>query len=462
MRCREATGLLSAALDDELTADEAARVGRHVDGCASCRRDRAAFEMLRARLRVSESLAVDLVPALRDRLSSDPEPAFATLEPNPNPSSTRRRRRARAFVGVVAAVATIAAAVVFVAERPLHVSVSTAKPVVAPELRAPNGASLLLAWTSGGLPADALASARAIVGVAGVTEVRGDELRLTGERDAHGRSMLSLPPGAAIPIDALAIDPAGYSRDVPGDAAVLVRTLPRDGALLGATSARVRGIGVGGSLTFGATTVRVTGVVADLLVGAAEVIVPDDSPVAVPTPRFLLLAYRGDRSDLEAAIGDALHRAVRFRAPGETPYLRQGDAVLPQALVKARFGEFWYRVDAHGTVTIDPRWVARNIVTIDVAGFGPLRVHRLVAGALSRALLAIGARGSSGASGFAPQMSSAGFGAGLSRRTWGIGLTLPDERQHTIAVMAGDGFRWGGVWLNRSPEYYEWVGNGNY
>jgi hypothetical protein len=460
MRCREATGLLSAALDDELPADEVARVGRHVVRCARCRRDRDAFERLRTRLRVSEPIAVDLVPALRDRLGSDPQPAFATLEPNAN--ETGRRRRTRAFVGIVAVAAVIAAAFVFVSEHPRHVSVSTAKPVVAPELRAPGGASLLLAWTSGGLPADALAHARAIVGVTGVTEARGDELRLTGERDAHGRSQLSLPTGAAIPIDALSIDPAGYSRDVPGDAAALVRTLPRDGALLGATSARLRGIGVGGSLTFGATTVRVTGVVADSLVGAAEVIVPDDSPVSVPTPRFLLVAYRGDRSDLEAAIGDALHRAVRFRAPGETPYLRQGDAVLPQALVKARFGEFWYRVDAHGAVTIDPRWVARNIVTIHVAGFGPLRVHRLVADALSRALVAVGARGSTRASGFAPELSSAGFGVGLSRRTWGIGLTLTDHAQRRIAVMAADGFRWGGLWLNRSPEYYEWVGGGNY
>jgi hypothetical protein len=118
----------------------------------------------------------------------------------------------------------------------------------------------------------------ALVGVSAVTEVRGDELRLTGERDAAGRAVLALPAGAAIPIDALAIDPVGYALDVPGNAATLVRKLPRDGALLGATSARLRGIGVGGSL----------------------------------------------------------------------PYLRHGDAVLPQALVKARFGEFWYRADAHG------------------------------------------------------------------------------------------------------------------
>ncbi len=457
MRCRDATGLLSASLDDEISASDGARLRHHVAGCASCRRDRDAFELLRARLRVTAPIEVDLVPALRERMAGLGQPALAVLEPSPRERG--RHRRSRALVGVVATAAVVAGAVAFVGRNPLHVNVSTSKPAAASELQAPDGAALLLAWTSSGLPANALEHTRALVGVTGVTEVRGDELRLTGDHDAAGRSHLSLPAGAEIPIDALAIDPAAYARDLPARAAPAVRTLPRDGALLGETSARLRGIGVGGSLTFGATTVRITGVVADSLVGAAEVVVPDDSPLAVPTPRFLLVAYRGDRSDLEDAIGDALRRPVRFRAPGETPYLRQGDAVLPLALVKARFGEFWYREDADGTVTIDPDWVARNIVTIDVPGIGALRVNRVVAASMSRALTTIGERQRVKASAFAPQVISAGLG--LSRHTWGIGLTLLDQRPRTIAVMATRGFRWGGQWLHRSPDYYEWVGGGN-
>jgi len=67
-------------------------------------------------------------------------------------------------------------------------------------------------WTSGGLPVRALEDTRSLVDVVDVTEVRGTELRLTAEHDAEGRSRLSLPPGDAIPIDALAIDAAGYAR----------------------------------------------------------------------------------------------------------------------------------------------------------------------------------------------------------------------------------------------------------
>jgi hypothetical protein len=228
--------------------------------------------------------------------------------------------------------------------------------------------------------------------------------------------------------------------------------------LLGATSARLRGIGVGGSLTFGATTVRVTAVVADSLVGAAEVVVRDDSPLAIRTPRFLLVAYRGDRSELESAIGNALPRPARFRAPGETPFLRHGDAVLPQALVKARFGEFWYRVDAGGTVTIDPAWVARNIVTVDLPGIGSVRCHRFIASELRRALVEAHPRSAAPAVAFDPELISPGLG--LSRHTWGIGInlrTVPADQARTIADLARFGFRWGGLWLNRSPDYYEWV-----
>ena len=246
---------------------------------------------------------------------------------------------------------------------------------------------------------------------------------------------------------------------MPGAAAALVRSIPRDGALLGATSAHLRGIGAGGTLTFGGTTVRVTGVVADSLVGAAEVVLPDDSPVRITTPRFLLVAYAGDSSDLQAAIGSALQRPVRFRAPGETPYLRQGDAVLPQSIVKARFGEFWYRRDAGGGVTIDPAWIARNIVTIDVRGLGAVQVNRRIAGALRTALDRADVRATSPPVAFAPEAVTARLG--LSRHTWGIGIAIPGPdtaRPATIAALANQGFRWGGLWLDRSPDYFEWVG----
>jgi hypothetical protein len=463
MRCREASGLLSAALDDALGAADRDRLEQHLAACARCRSDRDAYAAMRTALRVSEPFAVDLVPALRARLAGEIDAPLGALVAAPGPRRGRARdRRHRTFVGVTAAAAAIALVVGIAVLRaePNRVNVLTAPPAVPIQMRAPGGASLLLAWTTGGLPAGALARTRAIVGVEGVTQVLGTELRLTGEHDAAGRSRLHLGAGDVIPIDALAIDPASYARDLPRAAARLVRRLPRDGALLGATSARVRGIGVGGSLTFGSTTVRVTGIVADALVGAAEVVVRADSALPIRTPRFLLVAYRGDRGNVSDAITAALlDEPVRFRAPGETPYLRHGDSVLPQALVKARFGEFWYHVDARGSVSVDPAWTARNIVTITVPGVGRIECHRLVAAALRRALTRAHLTNTV-VDGFDPQVISARLG--LSRHMWGIGLSLqttPDAQPRTIAAMAAAGFQSGGHWLNRSPDYYEWVGN---
>ena len=272
---------------------------------------RGEYEALRARLRISEPIAVDLVPALRERLAGTPAPVVVTLEPG----RPRGARTGRMLVAAAAAVIVAIGTIAFVAQKDTPVAVSTRRQAAAPELRAPDGAALLLAWTTGGLPDHAVDTTRALVGVTGVTEVRGAELRLTGAHDANGTDRLPLPAGAAVPVDAFAIDAAGYARDLPTATARIVRRLPRDGALLGATSARLRGIGAGGSLTFGSATVRVTAVVADSLVGAAEVVVRDDSPLDVRTPRFLLVAYRGDRSEIESAIGNALQRPVRFRAP---------------------------------------------------------------------------------------------------------------------------------------------------
>lgn len=455
MRCRDARALLSARLDDELDPADAARLEEHLDGCANCRAANDEYASLRTRLRITDPIAVDLVPALRERLAGVPAPAVATLEPG------RRRgaRTGRVLVAAAAAVIVAIGTVAFVARKDTPVAVSTQRPAKPPALQAPDGAALLLAWTTGGLPDHAADRMSALVGVTGVTEVRGAELRLTGSHDAEGTERLSLPTGAAVPIDALAVDPAGYARDLPRATARIVRRLPRDGALLGATSARLRGIGAGGSLTFGSTTVRVIAVVPDALVGAAEVVVRDDSPLAIATPRFLLVAYRGDRSEIESAIAGALQRPVRFRAPGETPYLRHGDAVLPQALVKTRFGEFWYRTDARGVVTIDPRWVERNIVAIDVPGVGRLRCHRLVAADLRRALMEAAPKNNAPAIAFDPQIASPSLGP--SRHAWGIGLTLHPaaaDTARTIAKLTNVGFTWGGLWLNQSPDYYEWVG----
>ena len=72
--------------------------------------------------------------------------------------------------------------------------------------------------------------------------------------------------------------------------------------------------------------------------------------------------------------------------PGEAPFLRHGDAVLPQALVKQRFGEFAYRPGSGDEFTQDPAWQAEHLVDVDLPIIGRSRCHQDVVPALDGAL----------------------------------------------------------------------------
>ncbi len=125
----------------------------------------------------------------------------------------------------------------------------------------------------------------------------------------------------------------------------------------------------------------VTAVVPDEIIGAAEVVISQatGSSLGVVTPRYLLISYEGDRLAVEAAVRSSFGGLpVRLRAPGETPFLRYGDAVLPQSLIKAQFGEFAYRMLDERSFEPDPGWVAENIVTTELPLLGQVTCHRSV------------------------------------------------------------------------------------
>lgn len=76
IRCREVLERLSAYLDGELSAREAARIEAHLQGCDRCARFGGAFgevvAELRRRLGPAEPLAEGVVARLRDRLAHLP------------------------------------------------------------------------------------------------------------------------------------------------------------------------------------------------------------------------------------------------------------------------------------------------------------------------------------------------------------------------------------------------------
>ena len=349
----------------------------------------------------------------------------------------------------------------------------------APSTTTPPEPDVLLAWTAGGLPSGFATAVDALPSTARVTRVLGDPIDLAGAADGNGSPVGPVPPdGLVIPVDALAVDPATYPAFVPRADRATFRELGPGEAVLGETSARLRGVDAGDRIMVaGGPTLVVTAVVPDALVAAAEVVVSTATAaeVGIATERFVLVTATDDAdataSDIRALVPPGTR--LRVRRPGETPYLRSSDAVLPQARIKDVFGEFAYRPAATGAreLHLDPAWTAANIVDAELPVIGRLRCHRALVPALRGAMQELADRnlaglveGSQGC--FNPRLIR--VGGEISRHAWGAAVDLnvgsnptgvasiQDER--LVAVMERWGFVSGADWLVPDPGHFEYVG----
>jgi len=152
--------------------------------------------------------------------------------------------------------------------------------------------------------------------------------------------------------------------------------------------------------------------------------------------------------------------------------LRQGDAVLPQVLIKERFGEFAYRPDGDATFVIEPGWVDANIVTTSVPILGEVSCHRNLLPALGGAMEELEQRnldslvdrdGFQGC--FNPRYI--GSGRGISRHGWGAAVDInigtnpggleSAQDPRLVEVMERWGFTSGHEWLVPDPGHFEYV-----
>jgi hypothetical protein len=392
------------------------------------------------------------------------------------------RRAAVVAAAVAGAVAGLVAGAVAMAriQDAGSAAAPSAPPVTAPpappSVPVPSAPAVLLAWTSGGLDPGLAAAAAGDPEVAAASVVAAGTVDLVASHGADGAVVDAPAPGWAIPLEAVAIDPATHTAFVGGPDLVAVAGLGPGQALLGATSAELRRLGPGGRLTLaGGTTVTVVGVVGDTAIGGAELAVDraTGAGLGVSTDRYVLLAHRGDRSGLEQRLRATLppDRPVRFRGAGETPFLRHGDAVLPQVLIKQRFGEFAYRPAPGDAFEQDPAWQAENLVTVDLPIIGTARCHRLVVGALDGALREVVDAN------LAALVDPAGFAGcwnprtsrttGISRHAWGVAVDLNAGANPTglasvqdprlEAVFARWGFTEGSRWLVPDAGHFEYV-----
>lgn len=336
---------------------------------------------------------------------------------------------------------------------------------------------VLAVWPSGGLPEGFAERVRALDQVAAASVVAGDLVDMTASWDASGELVDQPPEGMAFPLDALAVDPADH-RDVFGEAWDRAATDFGAGeALLSESSAEFRGLGPGGVIELaGGETLTVAGVVDDVLVGSAEVVVRGSEGPAhgVTTERSVLVRYTGDRGSLEQAVRDAAgDDPVRVASPDETEAFRHAATVLPQVALKERFGEFAYRPGEGRGIVQDEEWVADNIVRTEVPILGDVECHRELVPSLRGALAdleqdqlrhTIDLDGYAGC--YEPRLIKED--AGLSRHAWGVAFdvnadenaygTEPSQDPRLVRTFERWGFTWGGRWMVPDGMHFEYVG----
>ena len=281
---------------------------------------------------------------------------------------------------------------------------------------------------------------------------------LRRSRRAGGAVVDAAPPGYAIPLDVLVVQPRTYARVLPPMRAEL-RRLRRGTALLSRTSARVRRLGVGDRLILaGGADLRVAGIVDDDLAALGEVVLSRGQAGGRDGTGQLLVATTRPQRIIGRFAGSSGVR-VRSVAPG----VSSSPALVARAVeVKARFGEFAVRLPyGEDWIGVEPGWLRRNVVTRSVPILGPVTCNRRLFPPLRRALRTLERRGLSRlvdradyAGCYAPRRIP-GSGS-LSLHAWGLAIDLnaaanprlrgSRQDRRLVRAMEDAGFTWGGRW----------------
>jgi hypothetical protein len=320
----------------------------------------------------------------------------------------------------------------------------------------------LLVWAPGGFSEREVGRVRDSTRVAAISAVRTGLLPAAGGRPGY----------RVVPVETMAVDTNAYTAAAGRPARKLATMLPK-GAVLSRTGARLRKVRSGGRLRLaGNHSVRVSGVVDDTLLGGYEVALQGDLArrYGIRRAGYLLVRPRGPVDGLKSELRRLLKgRRLRFVTPGDRPFVRGGDNVLPLSQVKSRFGEF--ALPSLHSGRPDPAWQKANLATRNLPVLGRVTCHRLVIGHLAKAMADLQRQRLGGLVDVAdfhrrggcwsPRLVRDPQGGKLSRHAWGIAVALeatPDER--LVRIMARNGFTWGGSFAHPDSTHFEWVGVG--
>lgn len=330
-----------------------------------------------------------------------------------------------------------------------------------------------LAWQPTRLVPGFTEALQAIPGVDTVSMVRVGDANVVETRATNGSVIQQPVDGFVIPVEVHAFDPLAHGRFLPDELAGVFATMGNDEVMLGSTSAKIRGLRIGDTLTFqGGIDVTVAGIVPDQFVGDAEVITtrPDPEVFASFLDKYAVFWYDGSRADLESAVAGFDGEPVTVRQWGEVLVFRHGDSVRSQVAFKDRFGEFLIRPTGGGFEQ-EPAWREANIVTESVPLLGSVTCHRDFIELLTEAMTALEEAGRADAVDAAAFRGcwNARFIAGrqaISHHSFGAaadinffnGLDGPASPvdPDLLAAMDAAGMTSGHIWVNPDPGHFEW------
>jgi hypothetical protein len=293
-------------------------------------------------------------------------------------------------------------------------------------------------------------------------------------------SLLVADDGVGHPVTVLAVDPTTFRSFTPSVTAQepgVWERLAEGDVVVRHDVAHHLGLQLGGGIELHGpdhqVPVRIGAYASNGAPPFADLIVPWDvgSRLGAGEVNTLLVALAEDASasrageELVAAIGGGDFK-VR-----ETPEAQQA-ARIQGTGARTTFEPFSYTDLGDGMIVIDPAWVRKWIVTVDLPRLGRTRVHRVMAPQLMAALREVDAAGLYGhfeadqfAGAWVPRHIDWNPGRALSMHAWGLAIDFnsrdnglgraPQMDRRIVAIFEKWGFEWGGHWSRPDGMHFE-------
>lgn len=335
----------------------------------------------------------------------------------------------------------------------------------------------MLAWAPGGLPEGIESLVESVPDIKNATLVRAGLDWIRSTRAPDGTIVNSAPKGMAIPFEVGVVAPREYVRFVPQSERAAMTGLKNGEVLLAETAADLRDASPGMKIKLVDRTVRVAGIVSDIATNGYEAIMRSPPPSRWSRiDEFLLVRNAGARrARIERIIRSRLvpGQRLQVRLNDEQPFLRYGDAVHPQMIIKEAFGEFAATPLASGQIAIDRAWTDANIRSSTVPILGRVTCHRALFPQLRRALRAVRSDGlahlinpNNFGGCFGPRFINSQPDGRLSHHAWGIAFDInvaenpfgaePNLPRRIVEIIEAQGFTWGGRWIIPDGMHFEW------